>query len=136
MKRLMCITLFILNAWVCCSVCAQESKMASRGLYSMTMQSEISGDEVTIEWFSGHEINVRYFMLERSFDEENYTTLAFVPAKNRYPAASHYQFCDREVQLQQGAPVYYRLRMVDMNGASLFTKMIVEKDSEGLISRR
>lgn len=136
MKHLIYIPLFILNALVCCCVSAQESKTASRGLYSMSMESEISGDEVTIEWFSGHEINVRYFILERSFDEENYTTLAFVTAKNRYPAAGRYQFCDGEVQLQPGTQIYYRLRMVDMNGLSLITKLVVEKDGEGLISRR
>ena len=129
MKHLICVSLLLISALVHQPVIAQESS-------SLKMQSEILNDEVTIEWLSEHEINVRYFLLERSSDGETYTNIAIVPAKNRYPVPAHYKFCDHETQLYPGTSVYYRLKKVDMNGNVVISKLAVEKDGEGLISSR
>ena len=115
---------------------AQDANFTTGESAFIVLSPQISDDEVTIEWSSAREINVRYFVLERSTDGINYSAVHVEQAKNRYPIITRYKFCDREMQLFPGTTIYYRVKMVNMNGSFSTSKLTVEKDGQGLVSSR
>ena len=136
MKTQFCFFLLLISLILYLPAAAQGNKTAITNEVIAKIQSTIHDDEVTIEWDTEREKNIHCFIMERSFDGDDFMMIAMVPAKNRYTVGSHYQVTDSETLLQPGMVVYYRLKTVDMNGVHRITVMVVEKNDDGLISCR
>jgi hypothetical protein len=56
----------------------------------------LRGSEVSVQWQTASEKNVSHFVVERSFDNHNFTTVGNVPAKGTSSTPVAYEFTDRE----------------------------------------
>ncbi|MHA4811960.1 NosD domain-containing protein [Flavitalea flava] len=76
---------------------------------------------VTLNWNTSGEMNTRYFSVQRSEDGLIFNQLGQVPAAGRSALPQSYSFIDRQ-PLQ--SVNYYRLRMVDLDSAFTYSKII------------
>ena len=97
---------------------------------------DLTDEALSLSWSVDKEVNIRWYILERSVNGEEFTMLALIPAKNQYPLQSVYEVHDDEIALQPGMEVYYHLKTVDMNGASHVSRLTIRKETDGLISSR
>jgi len=84
-----------------------------------------------LHWVSENEYNVDRFEIQRSTDAVNYTTIGNVAGRNRNERA-YYQYADPFT----AGTVYYRLRMIDIDGTYTFSRIIViasAVDGSGLL---
>lgn len=79
-----------------------------------------AGSETVIIWTTVKEVNSRYFLVETSAD-----SLHFIPAKT-VPAAGSSVFARtyREDDIVNDSAVYFRVTLVDMNGARFSSEVI------------
>lgn len=69
-----------------------------------------------LKWKTENETNTSHFIVERSIDGITFTAIGNVPATGN-SANANYSFTDEDVENQQSAIVFYRLKMVDIDGA-------------------
>jgi hypothetical protein len=81
----------------------------------------LSGDKVRMSWTTESEHNNDYFVVERSSDGLIWEALGFVDGNGSTNNASHYGYTDDNPK--EGVN-YYRLKQVDLNGASNATNII------------
>ncbi len=81
----------------------------------------LSGDKVRMSWTTESEHNNDYFVVERSSDGIIWEALGFVDGNGSTNNASHYGYTDDNPK--EGVN-YYRLKQVDLNGASNTTNVI------------
>ncbi len=136
MKHQFCLSLLFVITMAFQPSAAQTTKNAVTNEVVARLQSNVTDDEVTIEWDTEREKNIHCFVLERSLDGINYEMMAMVPAKNRYAVGAHYQVIDSQIVLQPGMKLFYRLKTVDMNGMHGITTIVLEKNGAGLVSSR
>ncbi len=101
-----------------------------------TIIPEFNNEELSLSWSADKEVNIRWYILERSVNGEEFTMLAMIPARNNYAFESRYEVHDAEILLQTGMEVLYRLKTVDMNGVQHVSSMVIKKEADGLISSR
>ena len=78
-----------------------------------------------LNWKTEHEVNTAHFVVERSVDGMNFSSIGTVTAKRNTNTASNYDFTDRTT-LQTKSPVlYYRLKIVDIDGAFKYSNIVV-----------
>ncbi len=75
---------------------------------------------VKVQWNTVQEINTSYFELQKSNDGINWLYAGTVKANGNTANLSSYSYNDN-VSANTGAVVYYRLKMVDINGAERFS---------------
>jgi hypothetical protein len=80
-----------------------------------------AGNTILITWQAQHEVNFKEYILERSTDGSNYTTVTIVPGKGGQVA--QYAYTDNQ-GLQTGAKLYYRLRQVDINEQFTYSRIL------------
>lgn len=81
----------------------------------------LSGDKVRMSWTTESEHNNDYFVVERSSDGLIWEALGFVDGHGSTNNASHYGYTDDNPK--EGIN-YYRLKQVDLNGASNATNVV------------
>ncbi len=80
-------------------------------LTSFTCQPEVG--LITLDWHSQSEYNNNHYMVEKSFDGENYSLLTTVPGKGTTAQPTEYFVADNEPYAGNN---FYRLSQVDENG--------------------
>lgn len=95
-----------------------------------------TGDEVSLWWETEREVNIRQFILQRSYDGILFDLLVIVPAKNRFPLKINYTFNDHEAAILPGASIIYRLITIDMNGSHYISQATIDLNMKPLISER
>ncbi|MFM6926000.1 MAG: PQQ-dependent sugar dehydrogenase [Ferruginibacter sp.] len=73
-----------------------------------------------INWVTETEINMSYFLVERSYDGINFTSIGKIPAR-RAPGPGYYEWKDDD---HLSGYTYYRLRMVDIGSQSKFSIIV------------
>ena len=80
-------------------------------------------DDGVLDWITEHELNAESFTVERSTDGANFTAVGSVSATNT-SGRHNYRYCDENVT-QLGAPIiYYRLKQIDIDGKSVYSRII------------
>lgn len=79
------------------------------------------GSEVRLSWETASERNSAYFEVERSTDGRSFTSIGQVNAAGTSAVPRSYGFTD--AQLLAGT-IYYRLRQVDVDGKSYYSKVV------------
>ncbi len=77
---------------------------------------------IELWWETSQEVNVAYYQLEYSSDAVSFDNLGKVTAKNGGLAQQHYQYTHATPNPQKN---YYRLKMVDTDGSSTYSNVIV-----------
>jgi cyanophycinase-like exopeptidase len=82
--------------------------------------------DVLLKWQTTEEINSSFFMIQRSTNGKDFTTVGQVPASIHSTAVKTYGYTDPGVTSLRSKVVYYRLQLVDRDGHTEFSpvKMI------------
>jgi Secretion system C-terminal sorting domain len=91
---------------------------------------------VILNWVINEEINFSHYVIEKSLDGKNYTEAGMVLADGNTKDKKNYTFSD-VINTNQENIIYYRLRLVDIDGKSTYsnTRIIkTGKQSENNIS--
>jgi len=90
------------------------------GVLPVTYQSfnaVLNNNAVNLNWTTSTEVSNDHFEVERSFDEANFSTIAFVlGAQSEKNGADQYSFADKDPEILHNNVIYYRLKQVDVNG--------------------
>lgn len=79
---------------------------------------------VLLKWKTENEVNTSHFELERSADGSNFSAIGTVAADNGTSTTHNYSYTDIDAANQQSLILYYRLKMVDANGAYSYSNII------------
>lgn len=88
----------------------------------LTFTGSLQNNSTLLQWETTNEINTSYFTVERSIDGTSFKQIGTVGAKGN--DRNSYSYTDFNVASQQSAVVYYRLKMVDVNGSFTYSKVI------------
>jgi PKD repeat protein len=86
-----------------------------------------------LNWQTQTEVNTDYFVIERSVDGGNsFTALGRVPATGAGQAGTNHYFFTDDLSTASGPDrYYYRLKMVDKNGAYQYSKLVIIQPPAG-----
>jgi sialate O-acetylesterase len=85
-------------------------------------QSNRIKDKVFLSWETKSEVNFSHFVLERSTDAKTFYDLTKINA-SKMSNGSTYNYTDTP---EAGATNYYRLKIVDMDGSFVYSKIVSE----------
>ena len=80
-----------------------------------------------LSWSTASEINNDHFELERSYDGNSFESIYSVEGKGSYNGISNYAFYDNT--FEKGV-IYYRLKQVDNDGTTTYSKVISLQDQQ------
>lgn len=83
------------------------------------------GKQVKIYWQTGMEMNNKRFDVERSSDGINFTRIGRVAGSGNSNTVRHYEYADEQPLNKE--LVYYRIRQVDFNENSDYSKIVLVK---------
>jgi hypothetical protein len=86
----------------------------------LSFTGSLMENKVKLSWNTVNEINTREFVIEKSTNGRNYTAISSVAAKNN----SSNNYIDIDANPNAGIN-YYRLRVVNLNSAFSYSKVIV-----------
>ncbi|MCP9751153.1 T9SS type A sorting domain-containing protein [Ferruginibacter sp. HRS2-29] len=75
-----------------------------------------------LTWSTAEEINVKRFVIERSENALDFSSVGTIPAKN-LPGNHQYQFADNNIP--NSLPSYYRLKMEDIDGLYSYSSVVL-----------
>lgn len=90
-------------------------------------QASLSGDLSTVSWSTLSEQNTSHFIVERSINNKDFALVGKqVQAAGSSAVKSYYQMNDNISGLiQQTAVVYYRVKLVDIDGKTKYSNVVV-----------
>jgi len=92
----------------------------------MSFGATPNSNNITLAWLTANEVNVKEFVIERSFDGLEFNAIASVSARNVTMAELQYSYIDKDViAVENEGKVYYRLRMVDIDGKFSYSNIAV-----------
>lgn len=98
------------------SVSLSDSCLVSIGALPIELVSfggECAGQDVRLDWMTATEQNTSHFVVERSADSQNFTSVGLVSAAGNSQTTQVYSWLDTDpAELS-----YYRLRSVDLDGS-------------------
>ncbi|MBL7818863.1 MAG: T9SS type A sorting domain-containing protein [Saprospiraceae bacterium] len=97
-------------------------------LLSFDAKSDKAGQAI-LEWVSSSEKNNSHFDIERSYDGVKFEKIGQVAGVGTSELENKYAFTDN--QKAEGRLAYYRLNIVDHNGESRYSKVVVVYDKKG-----
>jgi Secretion system C-terminal sorting domain len=119
------------GTWVAWGTCINGTFTASSGTCTVPLPIELLFFSVknltatnSLTWQTASEKQNKGFEIERSNDGQMWQTLSFVAAKGNN---STYSFTDKEPL----STSYYRLRQIDVDGQSDYSKVVVAKSTSG-----
>lgn len=86
--------------------------------------------KVFLTWVTDHEVNNSHFIIERSVDGNSWKAAGIVMASMN-AGLNKYEFRD---ELQNAAVINYRIRQVDIDGSSMFSKVQSLRTNESVPS--
>ena len=75
-------------------------------------------NDALVQWSTAQEMNANMYEVERSFDGNNWNTIAYVSAIGNSTTTSNYSFTDKNISSKI---TYYRIKEVDVDGKTSFT---------------
>lgn len=94
-------------------------------LQTLKLVANRNESKVSLNWFTQGEINTSFFEIQRSTDNSCFLAVENKPAV-RGGGNNSYQYTD-DISGVNGAMVYYRLRMVDVDGKFTYSKVVPVK---------
>ncbi len=94
----------------------------------LSFKANLDGKAVRIEWETASEINSSHFLVERSFDGENFEIIGQVTAAGESSEAITYEFFDYAPGDENN---YYRLKQIDFDDAFEYFNTVVVNGTTG-----
>lgn len=89
-----------------------------------SFKGQIQDKYALLEWKTASESNTRQFEIEKSYDGTSFKKIGVVNAAGNSNTLKAYNYTDKE---GLSAKNYYRLRMVDKDGTSAYSKVVLIK---------
>jgi Secretion system C-terminal sorting domain len=83
-----------------------------------------------LKWETASEINFSHFEIEKSFDTSKFLKIGELKANLDRNERQDYNFIDENIS--GNATIYYRLKMVDLNGSYNYSKIISIENEQNL----
>ena len=98
--------------------------------------AKLENKKPVISWVSSKEENLNVFVLERSVDGQSFKDAAMIFPNEKTSADSKYSFTDNAISTNAKGILYYRLRMVDLDGKFKYseTRLLRISDQEKAVS--
>ena len=91
----------------------------------LSFDAVVHDKAVLLKWVTSNEINHSHFEVERSFNNQNYTTIATVlDGFTGNGTSKSYQTKDNSTELANRTVAYYRLKQFDINGKVTYSKIL------------
>ena len=94
-------------------------------LQSLMVSATLTGSVATIYWVTKNEINTNKFIVERSTDNRTFTTVGEKRAAGTYQGTSNYALPDDISSLSSYSVIYYRIKVIDIDGAFTYSNVVV-----------
>lgn len=88
-----------------------------------------AGNAVQLDWITSSEFNSSHFDIERSVTGAGFASIGTVKASGGSNAVINYTFTDQSPKNNQN---YYRLKMVDLDGQSTYSKVLLIRTGNGV----
>lgn len=82
----------------------------------------IKNNNVLLSWQTSREINSNYFTIQKSYDNRQFNDIGKIDASGNSSLTKNYSFTDDNPSFFE-KPIYYRLAMVDKDGAKIYSKI-------------
>jgi len=93
-------------------------------LHLLTFKGSLQNNVTQLEWETTNEVNTSQFVIERSLDGRSFQQIGATPAKNNN-SKNKYSFIDYEAMRQSSSILYYRLKMVDIDGGFTYSDVVI-----------
>ncbi len=84
----------------------------------------LENNTTLLKWETTNETNASKYIVERSIDGYNFLRIGSVDAKGNMLSATDYAYRDYDVMKQSSSVIYYRLRMMDKDGAFKYSDAV------------
>lgn len=84
----------------------------------------VVNNNVTVNWATATETNNKGFSVERKAKNGEWATIGFVNGKGNSTEITNYSYTDKEAVKLNSSKVSYRLKQVDLDGTTTYTKEI------------
>ena len=87
----------------------------------VSFDAETNGRVVFLRWITAQEINTSFYVVQKSRDVKDWTTIARTNGKGTYSKTSVYDIID---PFPEKGITYYRIKEVDFDGKETFSKIV------------
>ena len=95
------------------------------GAEIVNFKGETRNNRVILKWSTLSEMNCKEFLIERSLDKNKYQSIGSVSAAGNSSQKNDYEFEDKSVFRTTANTFYYRIKIIDKNGAeSIFSEIV------------
>ncbi len=91
----------------------------------LVFNGSLVNNSTYLVWQTTNERNTSKFIIERSVDAQDFESIGTVMAAGNSTSVLNYNFTDFDAANQSSATLYYRLRMIDMDGRFTYSNTIV-----------
>lgn len=93
-------------------------------LQLVTFSGSLQNNAALLKWVTTNEINVSHFDLERSINGVDFTKIGSETAIGGTTGKNNYTYTDYDACNQSSSVVYYRLKVVDINGSTSYSQIV------------
>src|SRR5690242_14585535 len=90
---------------------------------SLDLSAVLNANNVDLKWTTVDEYNTSSFDVERSTDGRIFSAIGSKPASGNTTGSKDYTYLDMNVHLLQSSIIYYRIKMMDINGAYIYSRI-------------
>ena len=90
----------------------------------LTFKGSLQNNTTLLEWQTANEVNTSNFAVERSTDGRNFQQIGTVAAAGNAAITNKYSYTDYDVTRQSSSVVYYRLKLVDIDGSYTYSDIV------------
>lgn len=94
----------------------------------ISFTSQITAQGVLLKWTTSYELNNSKYVIEKSDDGRTYQTIGEKAGSENSFTDKNYQFSD--INFKTGDIAFYRLRQVDIDGKSSYSKVVYVNNSK------
>jgi Secretion system C-terminal sorting domain len=93
---------------------------------ALIASADLIGNIASIKWFTLSEQNTSYFVVERKYGSTDFTATGNqVKAAGNSDSKSDYQMPDNIGNLMQNEVIYYRIKLVDLDGKVTYSNTVI-----------
>jgi glucose/arabinose dehydrogenase len=90
----------------------------------LVFRGSLQNSTTILDWETANEINTSQYIIERSIDGRNFERIGTVASVGNNNSNNKYSFTDYDVARQSSSILYYRLKMMDKDGAYTYSKVV------------
>ncbi|WP_018617388.1 alpha-amylase family glycosyl hydrolase [Segetibacter koreensis] len=92
----------------------------------LSFKSQRRGNSISLTWATSNKVNVKIFVIERSFNGARFTRVGTVSAKNTSDSQLTYHYDDKSlIAVKKHKKLYYRLKLVDVDGKYTYSNVVL-----------